>query len=348
MQVAVTLGVMERLLARHFGLVKLAGVGLVVFFAGSALTTFVGAKLLMDVDEVAIDPPQSKLEAPEDDEEDSLAAKREAMLNERGLAAMATKADRKQSTAESVTTSNIFCPTCAPLPEPDEVLLASNGLQTGEVASRLPLQLLATMESDDPAWSMATIRDLDSNSLAPYTANEQIRPGVSLLSVERGRVILLNQGRREYIMLGDEPKAAPPPRPAATPANKPQPTAGKTVAIEGAEQAINCSSEHTCTVDRKFVESLLADPRKLMTQARMMPITRDGETAGFRVSRVRKGSLATLIGLENGDVVSEINGQKLGTIDDAMAMYAKLRRANHLSVVVERGGAVVTKEISIK
>jgi general secretion pathway protein C len=92
----------------------------------------------------------------------------------------------------------------------------------------------------------------------------------------------------------------------------------------------------------------MRNPQQLMTQARMYPVTKDGETAGFRVSGVRNGSLATMIGLKNGDVVSEINGSKLGTIDDALAMYQKLRRASHLSVTVERGGAVITKEISIK
>ncbi|MCA9700833.1 MAG: hypothetical protein KC431_25115, partial [Myxococcales bacterium] len=208
-------------------------------------------------------------------------------------------------------------------------------------------QLLATMESDDPAWSMASIRDLDDNSLAPYVANEQIRPGVTVMAVERGRVVILNQGRREFISLGAEP---PKPAPAAPKAEAKQPAAkpDKSVAIDGAEQAIDCSTENSCTIERKFVEKLLANPRELMTQARMYPVNRDGEAAGFRVSGVKNGSLATMIGLKNGDVISEINGQKLGTIDDATNMYLKLRRASHLSVVAVRGGAVVTKEISIK
>jgi general secretion pathway protein C len=204
------------------------------------------------------------------------------------------------------------------------------------------------MESDDPTWSMATIRDLDSNSLGPYTANEQVRPGVTILAVERGRVVLLNQGRREFITLGAEPPAPAPTKPAALTTSAAKPSARGSVALDGAEQAIDCANENSCTVDRKFVDQLMKNPQQLMTQARMYPVTQDGETQGFRVSGVRSGSLATMIGLMNGDVVSEINGSKLGTIDDALAMYQKLRRANHLSVTVQRGGAVITKEISIK
>jgi general secretion pathway protein C len=244
----------------------------------------------------------------------------------------------------------VFCPSCTSAEPLDAPLLADAGTMagpptSGEVRSSLPLQLLATMESDDPLWSMATIRDLEGDALAPYVANEQIRPGVTLLAVERGRVVLLNQGRREFIELGAAP---PPPPPPSSKPSKPKEEAPSKIAIAGAEDAIACTDEHTCTVERAFVDKLLATPQQLMTQARMAPVVKDGETAGFRVSGIKKGSLATLLGLENGDVVSEINGQRLGNIDDAIAMYQKLRRASHLSVTVERGGALIHKEISIK
>jgi len=347
---------MNRLLSRHFGLVKLVGAGLVVFFASSALTTHFTSKLLLDVSG-AIEAA-SEADEPDDDDDDdaALAAKTRAAasMNDTALASMAGKGTRKQQSAEAIVAANVFCPTCVPV---DELLLASAddqgfgpggpglGLGLGEVQSQLPLQLLATMESDDPTWSMATIRDIETNNLGPYTANELVRPGVTILAVERGRVVLLNAGRREFIMLGNQPPP-PPPKPAAAPPPATKP--GATVAIDGAEQAIACASENACTVDRAIIDKLIANPTQLMTQARMFPVTKDGETAGFRVSGIRSGSLATMIGLQNGDVVSEVNGAKLGTIDDALGMYQKLRRANHLSVTVERGGAVINKEISIK
>lgn len=348
---------MRRLLQSNFGLVKFAAVGIAVFFAGSAATTYAGNRLLLEygVEAGADDDEDEKKEDGEDtppgfeDGEPTLASA--ARSNPRSTLGSSTKLRYKQATGDKIVEGNPFCPTCSPADEAAPEALASGArpLGTGEVRSSLPLQLLATMESDDPAWSMATIRDLDSNSLGPYVANEAVRPGVTIFAVERGKVILLNQGRREYISLGAEPaKPKPAPVQSTRKATKAKSSKGKSVAIAGAEQAIDCSSANSCTVDRKFVESLLANPKQLMSQARMYPVRRDGEPAGFKVSRIQSGSLATLIGLQNGDVLSEINGQKLGSIDDAMGMYMKLRRASHLSVVVERGGAVITKEISIK
>jgi general secretion pathway protein C len=348
MSVALTLGVLHRFVSRHFGLIRFLSVGLIVSLAGSALSTHVASKLLVDVSLIGTETETEQTAEPDEADEDEV-DERQAAINASALESMADKGTHKRRSSDEIVGHNVFCPTCVPVEnETDPVLASASGAQApGELPSSLPLQLLATMESDDPAWSMATIRDLDTNMLGPYTANEQLRPGVTILAVERGRVVILNQGRREYIALGATPpppapvKAAPP---VATEKSKP----GTTVAIDGAEQAINCSSEHACTVDRKFVEQLMQSPQQLMTQARMFPVTKDGETAGFRLSGVRKGSLATLLGLENGDVVSEVNGSKLGSIDDALAMYQKLRRANHLSVTVERSGAVITKEISIK
>lgn len=339
---------MHRFLSRHFGLLRFFAIGVIVSLAGSALSTHIASRLLVDVELIGSESesestPEQDPDALEEEEVDE----RVLAANALALESMADKGTYKQRSSDEIVGSNIFCPTCVPA-EAEPVLANALGPQaTGELQSSLPLQLLATMESDDPAWSMATIRDLDNNMLGPYTANEQLRPGVTILAVERGRVIILNQGRREYIALGATPPPPPAVKPAA-PAAKGDSKPGKSVAIEGAEQAINCSSEHACTVDRKFVEQLMQSPQQLMTQARMFPVTKDGETAGFRVSGVRKGSLATMLGLENGDVVSEVNGNKLASIDDALAMVQKLRRANHLSVTVERSGAVITKEISIK
>lgn len=339
-----------RLASRHFELIKFLAVGTVVFFAGSALTTHFVGKLLIDLDSIGVSEAAEPDEVLADEEDEATnAAANPASKAKANQPTMAGKGTYKQASADAIVASNLFCPSCTPLAESAPLLADASGLPmtTGEARSSLPLQLLATMESDDPLWSMATIRDLDNNSLAPYTANEQIRPGVTLLAVERGRVVLLNQGRREFVDIGTVP---PPPAP-TKPAGKAKPDESKPdnrIAIEGADEAIDCTDENNCTVDRAFVEQLLAKPQQLMSQARMAPVAKDGETAGFRVSGIKTGSLAKMIGLKNGDVVSEINGQRLGNIDDALAMYQKLRSAKHLSVTVERGGALIRKEISIK
>ena len=55
-----------------------------------------------------------------------------------------------------------------------------------------------------------------------------------------------------------------------------------------------------------------------------------------------------LIGLQNGDVISAINGLEMTSPDKALEVYTKLKSASHLSVGLERNGQKITKDYSIR
>ena len=119
-------------------------------------------------------------------------------------------------------------------------------------------------------------------------------------------------------------------------------------AIDGADDAINCPDENTCVVERAFVEQLMSNPAMLAKQARIVPSQRDGETQGFKFYGIRRGSLPKLLGLKNGDMLTEVNGEEIRSVDKAMSLAMKLRRASNLSVTLVRKGKQITKEIQIQ
>lgn len=335
---------MEAVLKKYFWVVKFVGIALVVVFAASAAINFgLGRYLMKPSDQpVAVE----RKTADEEDEEDEDARARQQKMLE-ALNSGPTKSPAERA-AESVVKGSIFCPMCAPEPieEPTATSMAGPA-RPGEIKSRLPLVLLATMESDDPEYSMATILHTDTNLLAPYSPNDEIRAGVVVSRVDRGRVVFRNGMQMEYIELGAEPP------PMATSAAVPKPKVPEenknSREIEGADQAISCDSDFTsCTVDKKFVEKLLANPAQLTKQARIVPAVRDGETKGYKFYGIRPGSLPKLLGMKNGDLLTSVNGHQLESLDQAMELYTKLRRASHLSVTIERKGEVIQKEIDIK
>ena len=97
----------------------------------------------------------------------------------------------KAATARQIGEINLFCPTC--LPQPVEPGLAAGPIVPGEIKSRLPLMLLATMESDDPDYSMATVLDTETQALSAYVKGDAIRGGVILDRVERGRIVQIGR-----------------------------------------------------------------------------------------------------------------------------------------------------------
>jgi hypothetical protein len=67
----------------------------------------------------------------------------------------------------------------------------------------------------------------------------------------------------------------------------------------------------------------------------------DGKVDGFKVKRMRCGSVLRQAGLENGDVIQSINGKTVHSIPTAISAYTKLRSKNVLRLTVERDGEIL-------
>ncbi len=355
---------MEALFKKYFWVVKTLGIATACGLAASAVTTQVGARLLFDQaeaeDENDSDAGDEGGDEGSDEDEGGLTSKKPkgfAFTDEAfGVTANATKAKEKERVGERIRKRNVFCPTCVPeepVAESEVGLVDASGrptgplIQPGETKSRLPLRLMATMEATDPDRSFATILDAEVGVSGLFGRGDLVRSGVVVMSITQGLVHLRNNAALEYLELGDD---APPPvvaQPTKLSQDKDEPKPDDR-SIPGAEEAINCPTEDTCTVDRAFVEKLMANPALLAKQARIVPKQKDDEILGYKLYGIRRGSLPKLLGLKNGDMLTAVNGEELKSMDKAMGLYTKLRRASNLSVSIERKGQTITKEIQIQ
>jgi hypothetical protein len=69
----------------------------------------------------------------------------------------------------------------------------------------LPLTLLATLAADDPDEARATIRDNERGVIATYRAGDVIRDDAVVVAVERGKVRIEHDERRELLAIGIAP-----------------------------------------------------------------------------------------------------------------------------------------------
>lgn len=350
---------MEALFTRYFWIVKTLGVAAAAGLAASAVSTQLGSSFVLVSSE---DDKGAEGDTDGDDAEDDEKADGLDGLRPKAPAVPRVGSSRasKDRASEQVRKFNVFCPSCVPV-EPESPTSAAGPstptfdaegrpvgpvIQPGEVKSGLPLRLQATMESDDPMLSLATVYDADTGAVGLYGVDDVIRAGVVVTGVDQGIVHLRNNAALEYLEIGG---AIPEPTATPTPAAKEEPKEDAPKddrTIPGAEDAINCPNENLCIVERAFVESLLANPMMLAKQARIVP-AKDGEV-GFKFYGIRRGSLPKLIGLKNGDKLVAVNGEDLVGIDQAMGLYTKLRRASNLQVTIERKGKSINKEIQIQ
>lgn len=329
---------MSSLFGRQFWIIRLLGVATASALAGSAASSAM-ALVILDRASSAFETTDT---ADEDEELDEgspeVAVKTVAPASPRARGAFG-----RQAAGATLATYNPFCPGCEP-ETASAVLLAQGGTaapSAAVVATRLPLRLHVTMEAERAENSLATIYDVERNVVGVYGVGDALREGVIVLAVSHGKVELRTATGTEMLELG-----TPVPEPKAEPKadSKPEPKA-KPMAESPDLDAIQCASADVCTVERAFVDEILSNPAKFMSQAPRIAPLADG---GFKLAGVRKGSLAAKLGLASGDILLAVNGTELKGIDDALGLMTKLRRASNLEVTLDRKGKAVRKQIEIR
>jgi general secretion pathway protein C len=245
---------------------------------------------------------------------------------------------------EEILKRNVFCSGCPPIIKKVEATPSGPPPPAEPQRTTLPLKLLAIMFSPkDPMWSMAIIRDTDEKTSGAFGLGMRIR-GAKVIDIQETRVDFDVNGRQEYIELFDKgPAPAAPVAAAAAPAAP----SSDPLAAE-LDKGVKKTGEHSYEVQRSTVDSLLGNMSALSRAARIVPEVKDGRAAGFRLFSVRPDGPFAKIGLQNGDVISAINGLEMTTPDNALMVYTKLKSASHLSVGLERNGQKITKEYNIR
>jgi general secretion pathway protein C len=258
--------------------------------------------------------------------------------------ALATSQTVYSKDFEQVLKRNVFCSTCPPILKepvgPDKTPVDPQPQRT-----TLPISLLAIMFAPapvDPRWSMAIIRDTEQKSAGAYSIGGKVREA-TITDISETRVDLEISGRKEYLELFDKGPAPAPTVAAVAPA-----AASSDPLAAELEKGVKKTGEHTYEVQRGTVDSLLGNMSALSRAARIVPEIKDGRAAGFRLFSVRPDGPFAKIGLQNGDVISAINGLEMSSPDQALMVYTKLKSASHLSVGLERGGQKITKEYNIR
>jgi len=212
------------LLRHNFWMVKLGGVAIVMALVANTLTTLLALHLLSSA---------GPRQVPDEDEKPILASAA-TQPGER-----ARQAERR---AERILGRNLFCPTCGPaqtpttedetLPlDPDQAALA------GAKRSALPLVVAATMESDDPTFSVATLVDVERGIGGLFGVGDKLGGDVEILSVTTGMVHIRNAGELEYIPFNGAPTP-----PKTKPDTKKKPTTPRTPTTNSSSIARSSSS----------------------------------------------------------------------------------------------------------
>mgnify|MGYP006294473983 CR=1 FL=1 len=101
-------------------------------------------------------------------------------------------------------------------------------------------------------------------------------------------------------------------------------------------------------IARAEIDNVLSNMSKLATQARIVPSFKNGKANGFKLFSIRPDSLYAKIGIQNGDIVQQINGYEINSPDKALEIYSKLKDAQTITVDLLRRGKSRTMTYNIR
>ncbi|MDH5526911.1 MAG: hypothetical protein OEY97_06325 [Nitrospirota bacterium] len=191
-------------------------------------------------------------------------------------------------------------------------------------------RLTGTVVGATPSLSFAIIMMVSKREESLFRVGDELENGILVAKIERDAVHLKRGSAERILRLFEEPKQATAPAARAPVAGPPG------------------SGQTQYALDRGEVDEALADLPRLLTQARLLPNFRAGQTDGFRIFNIVPGSLFSKIGLKNGDVLHQVNDMALDNPTQFMGMFEQLRSQSRFTVDLVRGTERMTLEYEIR
>lgn len=233
------------------------------------------------------------------------------------------------------------------VPEEERAEKAYTGIEA--IKSTLPFTCVGIIFGGDPHSGIAVIEDTAKHVANSFFVGDALGTDATVSEVLQDRVVVERGGHREYFQLERnldldkkrKKKGIDSSGGSQGFATEPPPDKYKEDGFERQGTAI--------TVSTDFRTKLITnDLSKVLQDAKAEPNLVGNELAGFRLTRIRKDSIFEKLGLQNDDVVREVNGVSLSDAAQSVKLLNSLRGESDVEFRVERGGKQMTFNLQTK
>ena len=177
--------------------------------------------------------------------------------------------------------------------------------------------------------SWAIIRDNQNKRQDRYTVGSTIR-GAKVRMILRNKVVLNINGKDELLVMGIERLRAEGP------------------VDRDSNAAKDSGDASTFKISKNLVQESINNVAEIMSKVRIKPHFRDGEPDGFKISRIKQGSIFKTMGFKNGDVIKSVNGQPVQTAEDIMRLYETMKDNSYFTIGITRGNQAKTLNFKVR
>ena len=217
------------------------------------------------------------------------------------------------------------------------------------IKSSLPFKLIGTFYGGDPYSGIATIEEINKNTINSFLTGSYLTYDVELIEIHPKKIILLRGEQKEYIEMEDTTISGGKKNKKADSAEPKKVDFVTDAPPETYKEAGFERNGNSIVMSKDFRKKLLtADFAKMLQDAKAEPVLVGGELNGFKLTRIRQDSIYAKAGLQESDIVKEINGISLVDTAQTIKLLNSLRGENELEVRVIRGGAQQTINLKVQ
>jgi len=96
------------------------------------------------------------------------------------------------------------------------------------------------------------------------------------------------------------------------------------------------------TLSKKTVNENLSDLKSIMSQAVVRPYLNKGVQEGLIISNIAPNSLYEKMGLQNGDILIDVNNKPLQSADNLLQTVNLMQSGSSIDLNVKRNGKIET------
>jgi general secretion pathway protein C len=102
------------------------------------------------------------------------------------------------------------------------------------------------------------------------------------------------------------------------------------------------ATPRSMTLSKKTVNENLSDLKSIMSQAVVRPFLNEGVQEGLIISNIAPNSLYEKMGLQNGDIIIDINNKRMQSADNLLQTVNLMQSGSSIAVNVKRNGKIET------
>jgi general secretion pathway protein C len=96
------------------------------------------------------------------------------------------------------------------------------------------------------------------------------------------------------------------------------------------------------------IEKAMSNLGQLMEQATLRPYIEDGQPTGISITGIKPNAIFRKMRLRNGDVITGVNGNTIGSVEDAIKFVEQLSAGSNIQLQIKRRGREQTLDYTIE